>query len=215
MQKSAVVTGEVRQLIAEKRLDVLLLQEPYAGKLGSSGTICRLGLGVRVVLLEELIQAFGLYVVNDAAQPPSYWTTKGSSYIDVTLASPEMFRFVGNWRVRTDWMSSDHNAVVIRLSSPKAAAGERRAGNTRFDTRRADWEQYATTLAEHSRQQLEPLELGSAGDFVHMAATLSGVISDACSESMPRKRTFWRSNPWRTRELTKRKKAVYRLRRGF
>ena len=28
MQRSAVVTGEVRQLIAEKRLDVLLLQEP-------------------------------------------------------------------------------------------------------------------------------------------------------------------------------------------
>ena len=46
MQRSAVVTGEVRQLIAEKRLDVL--QEPYAGKLGSSGTICGLGLGVRV-----------------------------------------------------------------------------------------------------------------------------------------------------------------------
>ena len=49
MQRSAVVTGEVRQLIAEKRLDVLHLQEPYAGKLGSSGTISGLGLGVRVV----------------------------------------------------------------------------------------------------------------------------------------------------------------------
>ena len=118
----------------------------------------------RGVLLEELIQAFGLYVVNDAAQPPTYWTTKGSSYIDVTLASPEMFRFVGNWRVRTDWTSSDHNAVEIRLRAPKAAAGERRAGNTRFDTRRADWELYVKTLAEYSRQQLEPLELESAGD---------------------------------------------------
>ena len=42
------VTGELRQLIAEKRLDVLHLQEPYAGKLGSSGTNCGLGLGVRV-----------------------------------------------------------------------------------------------------------------------------------------------------------------------
>ena len=43
-----MVTEEVRQLIAEKRLDVLLLQEPYAGKLGSRVIICRLGLGVRV-----------------------------------------------------------------------------------------------------------------------------------------------------------------------
>ena len=46
MQRSAVVTGEVRQLIAEKRIDALLLQEPYAGKLGWSGNICGLGLGV-------------------------------------------------------------------------------------------------------------------------------------------------------------------------
>ena len=48
MQRSAVVTGEVRQLVSEKQLDVLLWQEPYARKLGSSGTICGLGLGVKV-----------------------------------------------------------------------------------------------------------------------------------------------------------------------
>ena len=39
MQRTAVVAGEVRQLVAEKRLDILLLQEPYAGKLGASGTV--------------------------------------------------------------------------------------------------------------------------------------------------------------------------------
>ena len=32
---------------------------------------------------------------------------------------------------------------------------------------------------------------------------------------MPRRRTFRRSNPWWTKELTKRKKTVYRLRWGF
>ena len=119
-----------------------------------------------------------------------------------------MFRFVGNWRVRTDWTSSDHNAVEIRLRAPKAAEGERRAGNTRSDTRRTDWELYLKTLAEYSRQQLEPLELESAGDVEHVAATLTGVISDACSESMPRKRTFRRSNPWWTKELTKQKNRI-------
>ena len=56
----------------------------------------------RGVLLEELIQEFGLYVVNDAAQQPTYWTTKGSPYIEVTLASSKIFRFVENWLVRTD-----------------------------------------------------------------------------------------------------------------
>ena len=123
--------------------------------------------------------------MNDAAQQPTYWTTKGSPYIDVTLASSKILRFVGNWRVRTEWKSSDHNAVEIRWRAPKAGAGERRAGKTKFDTRRADWELYVKTLPEYSLQNLEPLELESTGDVEHMAASLPGVITDACSESMP------------------------------
>ena len=98
--------------------------------------------------------------------------------------------------MRTDWTSSDHNAVKIRWRAPKAAAGERRAGKTKFDTRRADWELYVKTLHEYSRQNQEPLELESTGDIENMAASLTGVITDACSESMPRNRTFRRTNPW-------------------
>ena len=45
MQRSAAVTGEVRQLVAEKRLDILLLLEPFAGKLGACGTVLGLGAG--------------------------------------------------------------------------------------------------------------------------------------------------------------------------
>ena len=48
-----------------------------------------------------------------------------------------------------------------------------------------------------------------------MAKELTDAIIDACEASMPRKRRFRRSNPWWTKELTKRKKAVYRLRRGL
>ncbi|KAK1117326.1 hypothetical protein K0M31_016700 [Melipona bicolor] len=43
MQRSAVITGEVRQLFAKRRVDLLLLQEPYAEKLGASGTVQVLG----------------------------------------------------------------------------------------------------------------------------------------------------------------------------
>ena len=203
MQRSAVVAGEVRQLVAERRLDILLLQKPYAGKLGVSGTVRGLGSGVGVPAIrsqypwaavavsnpnfeiiflsqlstphcscaevltpgftfydascyfltnhlrhlerilhslrgkrllisidanarsslwgpqssdergvQKLIRAFGLHVVNDAAQPLTYWTTRGSSFIDATLASTEMLRFIGSWRVRPDWTSSDHSADI-------------------------------------------------------------------------------------------------------
>ena len=64
MQRSAVVTGEMRQLLAEKRLDVLLLQEPYAGKLGSSVSICGLGLGVSVATARSQNSCAAVAVCN-------------------------------------------------------------------------------------------------------------------------------------------------------
>ena len=73
------------------------------------------------VQVEELIQAFGLYIVNDAAQPPIYWTPRGSSFINVTWK----LSFVGSWTVRTDW-------------------------TTQEDTRQADWDRYAESLVDHS-----------------------------------------------------------------
>lgn len=64
------------------------------------------------VQVEELIQVFGFHIMNDAAQPPIYWTPRGSM-------SPEMLRFVGSWRVSIQ---------------------SRQVGNKRFDTRQADWD---------------------------------------------------------------------------
>lgn len=168
-----MVTGEVRQLVVKKRLDILLLQELYSRKLGASSTVRGLETGIRMaavltqypwaviavsnpnfdvsfvsqhntpyclladvlnpgfpvqvsffyvqhsddtekhlekgfhalrgmrllisinvmamsslwdvpcsdnggVQFEELIRGFGLQLVNDAARPPTYWTTRGS-----------------------------------------------------------------------------------------------------------------------------------------
>lgn len=47
-----MVTSEVPQLVAKMRLDILLLQEPYAGKLGTGVSVQGLGteVGVATVL---------------------------------------------------------------------------------------------------------------------------------------------------------------------
>lgn len=313
MRRSAVVTGEVRQLVAEKRLDVLLLQEPYVRKQGASRTFYGLGLSSKVAavrsqhpwaavvvcnprldilfvsqlstphcacaevqapgfsfyvascyfqysddiekhlkhlemvfyslrgkrlivavdanarsslwgpqetdekgaLFEELIRAFGLSVVNRVDQGPTFWTTRGSSFIDVTLVSPSMSQFVGKWTVREDWTTSDHRAVDIRLRVPRAGGSDRRAATTRFDTRRANWERFADDLVQMSQLRLEVLDLTSSISVEHMARELSDVLLHACSAAMPRNRQFRKSNPWWTVELTNIKKSVYRDRRDY
>lgn len=53
MRRSTVVTGEVRQLAAKKRLDVLLLQEPYVRKHGASHTFYGLGNGMKIAAVRS------------------------------------------------------------------------------------------------------------------------------------------------------------------
>ncbi|CAK9834251.1 Retrovirus-related Pol polyprotein from type-1 retrotransposable element R1 (Fragment), partial [Anthophora retusa] len=312
-QRSVVVSGEIRQLVTEKRLDVLILQEPYARRQGTSYVVSGLGTGVRVAAagphypwaavavcnpnfdilsisqlstahcacvevlapgfsfyvvscyfqysdeierhlshletvlrflrgkriilgidanarsslwgpqgtdergaqFEALIRSFGLGVVNDAAQSPTFTSTAGSSYIDVTLASPSILPFFRRWKVRCDWASSDHNAVEIRLMAPKAVGSEQSAEKPRFNTRRADWDLYSAKLSDLSRSRLEGIELDSPEKVESLASQLTGAIVDACSEAMPRKRKFRKSNPWWTEELTSLKKEAYRNRREF
>lgn len=311
MRRSAAVSGEVRQLALEKRLDVLLLQEPYVRKQKSSHIFYGLGTGMRVAAVrsqrpwaavavcnprlemlfvsqlstthcvcvevqapelsfyvvscyfqhsdeieehlrhletvcrslrgkrlliaadanarsslwgpqdtdergakfEDLIRAFGFQVLNDAAQPPTFWTARGSSFIDVTLASPNMSQFIDEWRVREDWTSSDHNSVDMRVGVPKGS-GSGRSGTGRFDTRRADWDRFSDCLRDLSGSRLEVLQLQSAEEVESMAKELTAVLQEACKGSMPVKRNFRRSNPWWTKELTIIKKSVYRLRRA-
>jgi len=55
-----------------------------------------------------------------------------------------MSQFVGEWKVRNEWSTSDHNSIDIRLRVPKKS-DDRGTVNMRFDTRRADWEQFAET----------------------------------------------------------------------
>jgi len=101
--------------------------------------------------LVEFIRAFGFQVLNDVTQPPTFWTPTGSSFIDVTLASPTMSQFIGEWRVGQEWTSSDHNSVDIRVRVPRAADNKRGERTGRFDTRRADWDLFSGNLRDLSR----------------------------------------------------------------
>ncbi|KMQ93113.1 retrovirus-related pol polyprotein [Lasius niger] len=257
MRRSIVITCEVRQLIVEKRLDVLL-QEPHVKKQGLCHTFVGSGIGMKysdeieehlrhikavfhslrekrliVVVdanarsslwclhetvdrgakLEDLIQANGIEVVNDVGQAPTFWMARGSSFIDVTLVSASMSQFIGDWKVRCDWTTSDHNSVNIRLRVPRGRGGGGIA-NTRFDIRRADWKRFFENLTDLSRSRLEVLGLQSAEDVEEMADTHKIILNAACTASMPKKRQFRKSNPWWTRELTIIKKKAYRFKRA-
>jgi hypothetical protein len=146
--------------------------------------------------LEDLIRAFGLQVLNDSAQPPTYWTARGLSLIEVTLASSTMSQFIGDWKVRQDWTSSNHNSVDMRVRVPRESSNNRETETNRFDTRPADWDQFSASLSDLSKSQLEVLDLLSAESVELMTEKFTVVLREACEASMPKKRKFRKSNPW-------------------
>lgn len=166
------------------------------------------------IKLENLIRAHGMIVVNKAGQPPTFWATHGSSFIDVTLASSNMSQFLGDWNVREGWTTSDHNSIEIGLGIP-AVCGDEQSSSGRFNTKKVDWEKFSKALVDLAATRLSGPCPDSVEEVESMAEALTGVIIDSCTASMPIKKRFRKSNPWWTKSLSTLKKGVYRKRKAF
>jgi hypothetical protein len=69
---------------------------------------CSRSINDRGEALEAIIAQYGLHVLNQPGQTPTFETTRGRSNIDITMASPEIILLVKSWRVHEDGTSSDH-----------------------------------------------------------------------------------------------------------
>ena len=65
--------------------------------------------------LEQLIARHDLLVLNEPGQPTTFQSTRGSSNIDVTLASWEAIPLMSTWKVHESGSSSDHRIIETRL----------------------------------------------------------------------------------------------------
>ena len=164
--------------------------------------------------INALLQAFGVDVLNDPAQPPTCEHRNGDSYIDVTVSSQSMNNYICEWKVWRDWSSSDHNSIEIRVGTPDSG-NDRQAETNWFNISKADWKKFNESLVELASFKLEPPALSSAVEVEKTAEELTKVIIMACERSMPRKRRFRKSNPWWNPELTKEKRKVSRLKEAF
>lgn len=77
----------------------------------------------RGMKLEDVIVVDEWWVLNDIVEGPTFETTRGSSYIDVTLSSVDM---EVKWNLY-DWTSSAHKMILMDIVIDKSA-GNRRKG---------------------------------------------------------------------------------------
>lgn len=161
--------------------------------------------------LEEFVARHGLVVLNEAGSMPTYSSSSGESFIDVTFATPDMSDKVRGWKVQRDLTSSDHR--VIRFSLQFSATDGNRHREGRFHLDSANMQKFERALLESKRNLT--LRPSCREEVEQLALEFEQSIVQACESSMRTKRWHSKSVPWWTPELTRRKKQVYRCRRAF
>ena len=163
--------------------------------------------------LEQLIARHDLLVLNEPGQPTTFQSTRGSSNIDVTLASWEAIPLMSTWKVHESGSSSDHRIIETRLDLNNG--GTRRPfQKPRYNTRNAKWDKFQRVLMQE-KHSLSEAQILCAEDVESVAEHFERVLTSACDAAIPLRKWHNRSKPWWTGELTELKRASHRARRKF
>ena len=127
------------------------------------------------------------------------------SVLDLTLAKGPVSRRASNWR--TLHTGSDHLAICIDLHWLRLANPTEHHRNPAFNTAKADWDAFATTIQELARA------LVVSDNLDKYAANFSDIILQASNSCIPRRRTTPQSKPWWTPALRELRRILSKAQR--
>ncbi|CAD6215004.1 GSCOCG00012837001-RA-CDS, partial [Cotesia congregata] len=166
--------------------------------------------------LEQFIDAHRLEIVNNAREGPTFESTNGSSYIDVTLVMPKIASSILSWSIKRSWVqNTDHYPIEITLGTKSGEEDGVLADPKRFNLTLANWEKFDEILFSCACTNLESLGVESVEDVERYASVLGKSILEACEAAIPRRKTHVKLYPWWTRKLTRAKKLVNKARRVY
>uniref|UniRef100_A0ABD2WJK8 Reverse transcriptase domain-containing protein n=1 Tax=Trichogramma kaykai TaxID=54128 RepID=A0ABD2WJK8_9HYME len=163
-------------------------------------------------LVEGTAASWGLTFANRRGELPTF--RKGNKTIDVTMVSNSIAEKIEEWKVIDDCTSSDHRAILIELQEVSEHSRPRMCNklDTRYNTKKANWNKFRNKLDSHDRIQWSDEDNAQDAIDAHVQ-TLTERILDAADKSMPKKKTYPKSVPWWTQELTKQKKIAHKARK--
>lgn len=165
-------------------------------------------------LIEDLIIKHNLVVLNNPNKGPTFETTNGISYIDVTLATPALIPMILNWDVKTKLTTGDHKVIEIEIGAPSGISREN-LEPARFCLAKADWNKFSEHFKSQTESWMEAAIPRNPSEAKALATEMTNIIKQSCEIAIPRKRFFIKSNPWWSRELTIWKRIVHRAKREY
>lgn len=128
------------------------------------------------------------WVLNDVAEGPTFQTSRGSSFIDVTLSS---VRMNVKWSLY-DWTSSAHRLILMDVGADRCVGSDRRDVDVKedkvimYNLKKADWGEYVERLKWLVEGMPEVLLTGK-DKVMLLERKLRFVLLEAAKGAIPRK----------------------------
>lgn len=153
-------------------------------------------------LLDTIVRS-GMNIENSGNSEPTFHSTNGRSWIDLTLTKNTS---ITEWMVETAESLSDHKYISFSTSlavqNPKL--------RSTYNVKQADWELFRSHITKHNYTI-------TAGNKTpnEQAEQLQNVATEACNNAMPKRKGTSRKiyNTWWTEELQRMKTKLRRTRR--
>ncbi|XP_023229977.1 uncharacterized protein LOC111630157 [Centruroides sculpturatus] len=162
--------------------------------------------------MENFIAAHGLLVVNDPDSPPTFSSSNGHSWIDLTICSKGLCSVIQNWQVGIFDCLSDHECITYSLGCNNLQDAEASNNKNAFNTKAADWCEFQDTIQRIGMPSSRIVSHTEAKTYIESAIFK---ISSACVESIPRRKNKKRVTPWWNLDLSLMRQNNNRLRRIF
>jgi len=99
-------------------------------------------------MIEELIAAHNLTVLNQASRFTTFSSPSGISNIDISLATPRITKYVCDWHISPETTISDHNTILFKIISHRTRRIQHLRRDLYFNIKRSNWEPFDEKLKE-------------------------------------------------------------------
>lgn len=124
-----------------------------------------------------MAESRNLVVINDGMVPTF---PRGSSFLDLTLATPDIVQKIGSWEVLETESLSDHQYILYTLTSPKRTT---RAARNGWAWRKLDIEKLDSFIAN--------VRVPSTDDAKTSSVECNELLKGACDSCMPNRKYKW------------------------
>ncbi len=151
-----------------------------------------------------------LHLVNTGDEP-TFQSSRGSSHIDLTFATAEIYQQIDDWNVNDGVVKSDHRLITFSLENKEFCC---QTGTRKYCTRKADWEKFRSFVRYKSYFWRKLISEAKTTEKVEKAAEIILLeLMDIADKSLKKARPANSCTPWWNQEISRLQKLVRKFRR--